>query len=214
MTSSSHLARARRARARQHGVAPDSRRPHRRSSDQAPLRRALHRHVRVARHPPRHLAGAGHARNDLRLEPRNADAGGARRAADTRTARWLSAAARRRIEGRGLAARVAQGRRENHVDLRAGCDRVRCVGALRNFLHRDFAQEAVDAVAQTVGGLLHCVCRGQHRIRRTMHVGDRGRNLLQHGNHRSRAGRGGGDIFRNLSGRGILLLDRRSASPR
>ena len=80
------FARARRTRARQHGLAPDSCRTCRRAADQTPLRRALHRHVRVSRHPPRHFAGARHARTDLWLESRNADAGGARGLARARIA--------------------------------------------------------------------------------------------------------------------------------
>jgi glycosyltransferase involved in cell wall biosynthesis len=54
-----------------------------------------------SRHPPRHAAGARHARTDLRLEPRNADARGARRLARARTAGRLSPPHRRRSKVAG-----------------------------------------------------------------------------------------------------------------
>ena len=67
--------------ASQHGRPSNSRRHCRRRPDPAALRRALHRHGRVSRHPPRDAVSARHARNDLWLESRNADARGARRPA-------------------------------------------------------------------------------------------------------------------------------------
>ena len=91
-------------------VASASRRPRRRLAHRTPLRRALHRHVRLSRHPPRHVAQARHARDDLRLESGNADAGRARRFARAGNAGRLSPASRRRVQGRRLAARLDQGR--------------------------------------------------------------------------------------------------------
>ena len=80
MTSSSPRARAASAsRAAWHGIRFSPATSPARLT-QAPLRRALYRHVRVSRHPPRYVARARHARDDLWLESRNADAGRAQRA--------------------------------------------------------------------------------------------------------------------------------------
>ena len=59
------------------------------------VRRPLHRHVRLPGHPPRRAGAARHARDDLRLEHRDADEGRARRAAHPGTAGAL----RRRAGG-------------------------------------------------------------------------------------------------------------------
>ena len=72
--------------------------------------------------PTHHLAGARHARIDLRLESRNADAGGARRLARSRTAGGLSPPHRRAVQGRRLVARFAARRDPHHDDLRARRD--------------------------------------------------------------------------------------------
>src|SRR6516162_11641029 len=39
-------------------------------------------------------------------------------------------------------------------------------------LNRNFTEEAVDAAAQRIGGALHSLRGGQHRIGRVMHIGD------------------------------------------
>ena len=74
------------------------------------VRRALHRHVRLPRHPPRRAGPARHARDDLWLEHRDADAGGARRLAHPGGA----AALRRRAGGKSKVAGSLRG------TLRAG----------------------------------------------------------------------------------------------
>ena len=75
------------------------------------------------------LLGARHARNDLRLESRNADAGGARRACACSNCRSLIAAASAanpRSPG-SLRGSLRAGA-ENHVDLRARGDRADAAG--------------------------------------------------------------------------------------
>ena len=69
--------------------------------------RALHRHVRFPRDPPLEPDDARHARDDLWLEYRDADAGGGREAAHPRIAGRLRLARRRRLEGRRQPARHA-----------------------------------------------------------------------------------------------------------
>ena len=81
-------------------LAPARRRPARRARHAASLRRALHRHVRVSRDPPRRTARARHARDDLRLEHRDADARRPRRPAHSRDSGAVSPPQRRRLQGR------------------------------------------------------------------------------------------------------------------
>ena len=61
-------------------------------------------------------------------------------------------------------------------------------------LHRDFAQETVDAAAQAVGGFLDGLRCRQHRIRRAAHIGNGGGDALQHRDHGFRARRRRRDI--------------------
>ena len=82
------------------------------------VRRALQRHVRLPRHPPRRPAPPRHARNDLWLEHRDADEGRPRRPAHSRNAAALSLPRRRRLESRGLAAGHAARRHPHHRHLR------------------------------------------------------------------------------------------------
>ena len=92
------------SRARARGAAWDSgyfRRPDRGLADRAPLRRALHRHGRAARHSPRHLAHARYARTHLRLESGNADVGSTFGPARVGTAGGLSPPQRRRTRNAG-----------------------------------------------------------------------------------------------------------------
>src|SRR5262245_10803308 len=79
-----------------------------RLADLASVQGALHRHVCLPRDPPGHAAEARDARVDLRLEPRNADAGRARRTPRSRAAGPVQTPHRRRVEGRRQSQGVAR----------------------------------------------------------------------------------------------------------
>ena len=81
------------------------RRPCARLGDASCPRRALHRYVRIPRHSPQEPDVARHARDDLWLEHRDADAGGGGEAAHPRIAGRLRVARGRRLEGRRQPAR-------------------------------------------------------------------------------------------------------------
>ena len=83
------------------------------------LRRALHRHVRVPRHPSRRAAGARNARTDLRLEYRNANARGAGGTAHSGNSGRLSPAQRRHFKGCGKLVGYRAGWRAHHRDVRS-----------------------------------------------------------------------------------------------
>ena len=183
-------------------------------ADATALRRALHRHVRVPRHPPRHLAGARHARNDLWLESRNADAGGARRPCASLE---LPVAYRRRLGGESKVAGSLRGslkrRRENHLDLRPRGDGADARGArpsratsplcarkpstLPRRLSAAFST-AADAVSTVSAELCMSAMAPETRCSTatTDRVPDRGRR----------------DVVRNFAGRRVLLLDRAARS--
>ena len=113
------IARTRQTRAWKHCLAPARGWHAGRLGDAAPLRRALHRHVRVPGHPSRRAAGAWNARAHLRLEYRNANARGAGGTAHSGNSSRLSPAQRRHFKGCGKLVGYRAGWRAHHRDVRS-----------------------------------------------------------------------------------------------
>src|SRR5208337_1496905 len=81
-----------------------------------------HRYVCLSGDPSRCAAGAGHDRDDLRLESGDADASGAPSIADPRTGGAQSTAHRRNIEGRRVLSRLGESRDPHTRHLHAPTD--------------------------------------------------------------------------------------------
>jgi hypothetical protein len=92
--------------------------------------------VRVQSDPAGYAGSAGYAGNDVRLEYRDADEGGAGRAADQGGADAVSLPCGRTIEGCGVMARDAARERKNHLHVRSGGVAASGLGGFR-FVARD-----------------------------------------------------------------------------